>query len=140
MIRSAIVTACLIAAAGASARAQTAALDEARLQMLQQQVEIARIQALEAERAINAVQAQLRTEQTLRGLEAGRQAAAPPPAAPPLPYSATTPSALGLGADAVGRVGPVNGQHAADSDRLLQLQAEAMARSNARILAVRPAL
>jgi hypothetical protein len=142
MPRVAFLAACLFTAGAVAARAQTPALDEARLQALQQQVEIARSQALEAERAINAVQAQLRTEQTLRRLEADRQASAPPPL--PQPYSPTTPYALGLGTDAAARgaaqAGPLDSRHAADSDRLLQLQAQAMARSNARILAVRPAL
>lgn len=144
MTRAAVIAACLLAAGGL-ARAQTPDLDQARLQVLQQQLEIAQVQALEAQRAVNAVQEQLRTEQTLRALEAGRQGAVPAPLPyaslpyTPAPY-ASLPNALALGSDTGGVVAPIEDQHATDSDRLLQLQGEAMARSNARILAVRPAL
>jgi hypothetical protein len=149
MTRVAVIAACLLAVGGA-ALAQTPDLDQARLQVLQQQLEIAQVQALEAQRAVNAVQEQLRTEQTLRALEAGRQGAVPAPLPytslpyaslpyTPAPY-ASLPNALALGSNAGGVVAPIEDRHAADSDRLLQLQGEAMARSNARILAVRPAL
>ena len=145
MTRVAAIAACLLAVSSAAARAQILDLDQTRLQVLQQQLEIAQVQALEAQRAVNAVQEQLRTEQTLRALEAGRQgaAAATLPYAG-LPYSpgpyASLPNALALGSDTGGVVAPIAGQHATDSDRLLQLQGEAVARSNARILAIRPAL
>lgn len=151
MPRALAFVACLFAVSGAAC-AQTPDLDQARLQMLEQQVEIARVQTLEAQRAVSAVQEQLRTEQTLRALEAGRQGVpAPLPYAlpsyaaagaipkAPVPY-ASLPNALALGSDTGGVVAPIESRHAADSDRLLQLQGEAVARSNARILAIRPAL
>jgi hypothetical protein len=137
MTRTALIAASLLALTGAVACAQTPELDSARIQILEPLLESARLQALDAQRAAYAAQAQLRTEQSLQALEAGRagvSASALTPLAP-LPYSLSqTPAA------SISRVAPIDGQHAADADRILQLQAEAMARSNARILAIRPAL
>lgn len=115
--------AALAAAGGASAQDT---LPELRaLNAAQQGAEIARQDALAAQREITARQDQLQTALVLRELDAARTAPLgsnglilPPPAPPPVS-------------------GPESFQ--GQMDRLERLTQDALARSNARVLAVRPA-
>ncbi|WP_419317546.1 hypothetical protein ACN2C7_13830 [Caulobacter sp. ErkDOM-E] len=117
--------AALAAAGGASAQDT---LPELRaLNAAQQGAEIARQDALAAQREITARQDQLQTALVLRELDAARTAPPgsngliiPPPAPAPPPAS-----------------GPESFQ--GQMDRLERLTQDALARSNARVLAVRPA-
>jgi hypothetical protein len=125
----------MIIAIATSACAQTPDLDAARIQALEQELDAARQRALEAERAAYAAQTQARTEQTLNAMAAARDAQATAAGTPydlprltPLPPGPTNP------------VAALDSQLAADGDRIMQLQAQALAGSNARILAVQPAL
>ncbi len=137
MTRAWILALALLTAAGGMGHAQTADLDAARVQILEQELAASRQRALEAEREAYAAQTRLATELALNNLQSGRAASAPSLAASlayaPMPYSLQ-----GITRDEA--MGAMAGQHVADEARILQLQQQALARSNARILAVQPAL
>jgi hypothetical protein len=120
-----------IALSAGSVYAQTPELDASRVQVLEHEARTSQVRALDAEREANAALERLRTEQTLRGLAQDR--AASTPANSLLASKPTSPAPPGT-------VSTIDSQLVADSDRIMQLQRDALARSNARILAVRPAL
>jgi len=136
MSRAWIIAAALLVAAGEMARAQTPDIDAARVQLLEQELAASRQRALEAEREAYAAQTRLATELSLNSLQSGRDASAPS-------LAASLPNTMPYSLQGVSRdqaMGAFAGQHAADEARILELQQQALARSNARILAVQPAL
>ncbi len=120
-----IATAALALAFGASALAQTdpRALRE-RNEILQQQ-DIARQNALASQRELSAAQSRYNTQLTLRGLEESRTAPTEPTLRSTLP---PTPPR-----------GPSADDMAADIERMDRLTDQALAASNARLRAIKPA-
>jgi hypothetical protein len=136
MTRVWIIVVAMLALADEMARAQTPDLDAARVQALEQALASSRQRALEAEREAYAAQTRLATELSLNSLQSGRDASAPS-------LAASLPNTMPYSLQGVSRdqaMGALAGQHAADEARILELQQQALARSNARILAVQPAL
>lgn len=132
MTRATLLTAMLAGAWASLAEAQTPDLDAARIGALEQQWIEARQQGLEREREAYAARDRLQTELMLSRMASARDAAAPPPADPFVAPPSQQASDAAFSA--------LVAQQAADADRILQLQREALARSNARVLAVQPAL
>jgi uncharacterized membrane protein len=134
MMRPFLVGGLLLALASA-AQAQGLYGDPGRLNALQMQVDQAQRDALSSQQAADAAQMRFQTEQRIASLNAertARSAAVTPPLSPMLDD--------GLLQSAMERARALDVQVGADSDRLSQLTDQALARSNARIVAVKPAL
>lgn len=116
-------------------QAQAIYTDPGRLSALQMQIDQAQRDALASQQAADAAQMRLETEQRVASLNArgiDRTAALAPP------QSAAAESAILQ--SAIDRARELDDQVGADADRMSQLTAQALARGNARIVAVKPAL
>jgi hypothetical protein len=110
--------------------------DPGRIAGLQMQIEQAQRDALASQTQAGALQMQLQTEQRIAGLNAQLGATAVP--STPSPQAAAQESAILQ--SSIDRARTLDAQGRADADRMSQLTAQALANSNARIMAVKPAL
>jgi hypothetical protein len=106
--------------AGGAAAQTTPGFDQLQRDAAWQEMEQARQQALAAQRDAFAAQQRYQTQQTLQALSQSSPYASPP-------VSGVAPP-------------PLDAQLAADAERIRILQDQQLAASNARILAIRPAI
>ena len=124
-MRPFVLAGLILAVAGGAAAAQTIYDDPGQLNALRLQAEIAQQQAQAAQQAADAAQARVETEARIGALNTQR---------------ITGEQALGVNTPQTIQGDQISAQMTADAARLAQLTDQVLAQSNARIVAIKPAL